>query len=437
MSEQCDHFIAGGGLGGLLTAALLSQKGKKILLVERMPFFGGRFTSLRYKGFEIPTGAVHMIPHSRKGPLGQLLLQKLQLPLEIHDNEYFTKFYWDNKNPICHRTFWGILKAFPRMSQRWFILRKLLPGSRRSEKRSESFLDFLKTHTDDPQIFDFFNAITGFALSVDVSQLSTASMYQFFNRLYQRGRPGVPIGGCKAVITALINFIRQNKQNLLQKNCELLKIEMNGSLIESAICRNLKSNEEITVKAEDFIFNLGHPQVNQILSKSHLPYRLPSTPVAQGGGFAYRSKKSILKTSVIAQFPENKYVKGAVEPTTLSSDLAPPDEHLLVTHQVFTSKNYVRDTKRARDELLATFPQLKEEDELCIHTFRNGWPVNHAIQGKDNANFSDIMNLFFVGDGYKGNDGWMMTEGIANGVTQVVRRIQAENKEFSVLKNSL
>ncbi len=67
-------------LGGLLSSALLSQKGRNSYLIEKLPFFGGRFTSLKHHNFEIPTGAVHMIPHSSNGPLGQLLLQDLKLP---------------------------------------------------------------------------------------------------------------------------------------------------------------------------------------------------------------------------------------------------------------------------------------------------------------------------------------------------------------------
>jgi len=429
LTERYDQFIAGGGLGGLLSAAILAHQGRKSYLVEKLPFFGGRFTSMRYQEFEIPTGAVHMIPHSSNGPLGQILLKDLNLPLKIVENEYFTAWYWSHHKPIIHRNFWGILKTLPRMNQRLFMFRKLLSDARHSDRHSESFLEYLKACTEDSQIFQFFNALIGFALSIDISQLSAAAMFRVFKRLHQKGRPGVPIGGCKAVTTALTDYIR-GKGSKLQKNCELIKLEMNGSLIECAICRNRKTNEEISIRANHFILNLGNPQINEVLTKSNLSYRLPHVPTAQGGGFAYRSKESTLRNSVVAYFPENKYVKGAVEPTILSPNLASPGEHLLLTHQVFHSTDIIRDTRRARDELLETFPQLKEEDELCIHTFYKDWPVNYACQGSDLSNFSSIIpNLFFVGDGHKGNDGWMMTEGVAHGVKQVVEKINEQRSD--------
>ncbi|MFX0084763.1 MAG: FAD-dependent oxidoreductase [Candidatus Hodarchaeota archaeon] len=424
MNRKYECFIAGGGIGGLLSAAVVTKHDKSVFLAERLPFLGGRFTSHKYKGFEIPSGAVHMIPHSRKGPLGQLLLQNLKLPLVINDVEDFTAWYWPNKKPIKHKNFWGIFKAFPKRSQRIFVIKKLILGLRNSEKHTESFHEYLESRTEDPQIFQFFNAVTGFALSLDISQLSTASMFRFLKRLYQRGRPGVPIGGSKAVIFSLAEFSHRNGLGNINKNCELKKLEIDDSKVNLAVCLRLDKNEEFEIKAKNFILNLGHPQINQILKNSGVPFRFPSSPIASGGGFIFRAKASILGSSAVAQFPENEYFKGAVEPSRISPGLAPNGEHLLCTHQIFKSSDVVRDSRRARDEVFSTFPQLKEEDELVIHTFHKDWPVNFASQGNDLANFStEIKNLFFVGDGFKGNQGWMMTEGVTYGVKQVIDKI--------------
>lgn len=427
MTQRYNHFIAGGGLGGLLTTALLSQKGQSVFLAEKLPFYGGRFTAFKYHGFEVPTGAVHMIPHSYRGPLGHLLVNKLNLPIQIHDVENFTAWYWPNRKPIRHRSFWGIFKALPKVNQRIFVLRKIILGARNSEQHLESFQEYLESHTDDPQIFKFFNAITGFALSLDISELSTASMYRFLKRLYQRGRPGVPIGGCKAVVKALISYSKQNNA-ILQKNLELVKLESDGSMIKTAICRDVKTHEEFEIHAEQFILNLGHPQVNKVMKTSKLSLKLPTVPIARGGGFIYRSRTPILGSSAISQFPEHNYVKGAVEPSAVSPGLTPKGKHLFLTHQVFHSNNIAQDIKHSRDELLETLPQLNENDELCVHTFNKDWPVNYAAQGSDISNFcKEISNLFFVGDSYKGNKGWFMTEGIAHGVKLVVEKMSSNS----------
>ena len=428
MVREYNQFIAGGGLGGLLCAALLSKDNQSIYLAERLPFLGGRFTAIDYEGFQISTGAVHMIPHGKRGPLGQILLEELNLPIQIIENEFFTSWYWSQKKDLIqHKNFWGIFKALTRYQQRWFVLRKLLLKARKSDQFSNTFHEFLEDETNDPEIFQFFNAITGFALSLDISEIPTAEMFRFLKRLYERGRPGVPQGGCKAVINALVQFSEKNNASL-NRNTELIKLELDGSEISSAVCVDKRNDEEFEVLANQYILNLGHPQINTILERSNLPFRLPSTPVACGGGFIFHADKSILKHSTIAQFPTLDHVKGAVEPTLCSSGLAPNGKTMFITHQIFHSDNIVKETREAREEVFQIFPNLKEENEICVHTFHKAWPVNFALQGHDLPNKSnEISNLYFVGDGFKGKAGWIMTEGVAYGVKQTVINILNKN----------
>ena len=64
--------IIGGGLGGLLAGAALS-KNHEVHVYEQLDMYGGRFTNIEYKGFQLTTGALHMIPHGPTGPLARLM----------------------------------------------------------------------------------------------------------------------------------------------------------------------------------------------------------------------------------------------------------------------------------------------------------------------------------------------------------------------------
>ena len=74
MHEQhYDVIIIGAGLGGLLSAAQLVQRGKRVAIVERLPHSGGRFTAKTFQGAQISTGAVHIVPFGSSGVLARML----------------------------------------------------------------------------------------------------------------------------------------------------------------------------------------------------------------------------------------------------------------------------------------------------------------------------------------------------------------------------
>jgi phytoene dehydrogenase-like protein len=61
-----DIVIIGAGIGGLLVAAKLSHE-FDVEVYERLPIIGGRFTNLPYKGFQLTSGALHMVPTAYLG----------------------------------------------------------------------------------------------------------------------------------------------------------------------------------------------------------------------------------------------------------------------------------------------------------------------------------------------------------------------------------
>ena len=53
-----DIIIIGSGLGGLAAAALLVKAGYHTLVVEKLPFAGGKCATLDYHGYKLDTGVV-------------------------------------------------------------------------------------------------------------------------------------------------------------------------------------------------------------------------------------------------------------------------------------------------------------------------------------------------------------------------------------------
>jgi phytoene dehydrogenase-like protein len=57
MQAEYDVIIIGSGIGGIASATLLAKAGYKTLLIESKERLGGRFSTVDYEGFKLPTGA--------------------------------------------------------------------------------------------------------------------------------------------------------------------------------------------------------------------------------------------------------------------------------------------------------------------------------------------------------------------------------------------
>ena len=57
MSERFDVIVIGAGLGGMLTAAILARRGRRVLVLEREAQVGGRLRSYDVDGFVVDAGA--------------------------------------------------------------------------------------------------------------------------------------------------------------------------------------------------------------------------------------------------------------------------------------------------------------------------------------------------------------------------------------------
>src|SRR3954471_9972463 len=98
-SETTQHFdaiVIGAGLGGLLSAAQLLARGKRVVVLERLPHCGGRFTAKTFQGVQVSTGAVHMVPFGSSGVLAGML-RRLRIPHHFFDADVFASFYVHGK----------------------------------------------------------------------------------------------------------------------------------------------------------------------------------------------------------------------------------------------------------------------------------------------------------------------------------------------------
>jgi phytoene dehydrogenase-like protein len=201
---EVDAVVVGAGLGGLLAAARLARSGRRVIVLERADRPGGRFYATPLKGAEVSTGALHLLPHGSHGPLARLL-RELGAEIPIVDADVFASFWIDGRHLTCRRPI--DLFRLLTFRERGDLLRLL---ARAALPSSGSFAAWLARALPASHLLvRMAAAMCEFALSLPLESVSYREARAVLLRTWREGLPGVPLGGCRAVVGALVGTIER------------------------------------------------------------------------------------------------------------------------------------------------------------------------------------------------------------------------------------
>ena len=434
MSNKLDSYdviVAGAGIGGLLSAALLSMKGFSVIIFEKLSFIGGRFTSFNFRGYEIPSGAIHMIPNSR-GTFTKILRE---LGINYKKTDVWVEYIGEDYQKSCQYNF-GVFKILKTTSARLAFAKIDLKSLCPQKEFGISFGEYLKKEVKNDEVYRFFEVFANFSLSLSLEEISATTMFGINRNEILLGGPIVPIGGCKGVIRGLEKIILTHNSKIIT-NADVQEILVCEGKTKGVIVK--VDGEYREVKGKYVVSNLGpiktYEKINEDGYSETLSQLKKREPPA-GITICVGASRDMLGHSGIALTPIGERVCGIVQPTTIDSTLAPKGKHLLLTHQILKSKDIKKEIELGIADLYTIFPEFDKYCEvLCTHSFYNDWPVNYLMQGEDLPNQTQIDNLFMVGDGNK-TPSRAMAEGVAHGVKQVVNSIcvsQTKNKRKKII----
>ncbi len=442
--KKSNVIVVGAGLGGLTSAALLSRReNTEVTVFERMSFAGGRFTQHDHDGFQIPTGAVHTIPHGKRGPFSKLILGErsrggLDLGKRGVDFLPTTKFagMWrDRKHYSCKSVF-GILPWFP-VSNTLNMPRLLTSRAKRPwrDENTDGRTWLNKMFTED--FIDFLEAFSNFAISLRFDQMPASTVARMLQNSFWSDRPHIPKGGCKGVIDGLRHDLRNNgvRVKLSHEITEILPGSEEEATKESRFCVGIRRRGRegaAWIGADAIIHNGGHPNLLNSLSEDfeiseEIKQKVGGTQAVGGIGFVFGLDENIpQKDSAVTMIPGEGRLGGYVIPTFSEPALAPEGRHMMITHQYVPDATVKSEITKGRDEIYEAVPWLSDHaEELCVHSYHRNWPCNRAPMGSELPSDIGVEGIRMVGDGVKGH-GWMMIEGIASNVPKAVKEISSE-----------
>ena len=435
-SYDYDAIVIGAGLGGLLSAAQLLARGKRVVVLERLPHCGGRFTAKTFQGAQVSTGAVHMIPFGSSGVLSQTL-RRLRIPHRFYDADVFASFHVRGKQ-IRSKGILGTFKVFGPRQFFWFarvgylMFFRPLPAS----EGDLPFDQWLARHINvqrNPELVAFFERISRFALSLELHSVSTREVFQTTKNMFRFGAPGIVAGGCGALTAELQRRVTEQGAEI-RLQCDALHILHENGQVNGVRARDKTSGEEFRLTAPLVVSDLGPRATNALLNNTQvkqadvLKHRAPDETVHEAIGLKVHllSDVSLIPHRGIMYCLDTQRIAGVVQPTNCDARLAPPGKHLVITHQVMQSNSVEEEKALALADLHTLFGDNFEKHcrVLTMSAYRGEWPVNRLAQGDDVETQTSVAGLYLVGDAVKPS-GYLMVEGVAQSVNHLLDVLDA------------
>jgi len=441
-----DAIIIGAGLGGLLSAAQLLKQGKHVVVIERLTHCGGRFTAKTFQGAQVSTGAVHMVPFGSSGVLSQML-QELHVPHHFFDADIFGSFHVHG-NIYRVRSILGVarflgMRQFALLAYLGYLFTKKL----QPEECDLSYSEWLSLHIDvqrNPQLVAFFESISRFALSLELSKVRASEVIEITKNMFRYGAPAIVQGGCGALTEALRKHVT-GKGGDIRLHHEVQHILQEQGKVTGVLVRDKSSGEEYIVQAPLIISDIGprathallrHERVTQaqvLKATSQVSTTVESEELHEAIGLKIHilSDVSLVPHKGILYCLDTKRIAGIVQPTNHDPSLAPPGKHLLISHQVIQSSNIEEERALALEDLRMLFGDAFDKHcrILTMGTYRGEWPVNRIAQGEDVEAAMELQGLYLVGDAVKPS-GYLMVEGVAQSVNYALDLIDESHNEL-------
>ncbi len=444
--DSYDVIIIGSGIGGLLTAASLSQRGKKIVVLERLNFFGGRFANINYQGTCVNTGAYHIIPHGENGPFAEMI-RSLNLPVNIHNSEGVGSLNINGKQ-YRWKNIMGFLAPFSfveKIDLLKIIVKILTIGE---SPCTASFEDWLKRQSSSEMIMNFFDRMINFGCSSSINLLTYDKVREIVKNVYRHGFSGVPEGGCGNIVDKLVKQIIDRDGDILTVT-EVTELLIDNGSVTGVKASDRKNGNSLSLKAKTVISDIGPKETLKLLKdengidckeKAEIITNTMTKATIKANANTNKDRVDIMETSGLCirflsdaplLFPsgimlclDTARVAGIVQPTNIDPGLAPEGKHLLISYQMLKDSDVEKELDLGLADLVSIFGESfnKHCRVLGTSVFKNGWPVNRAVQGYDYPCLTSVRGLYLVGDGCK-TSGYVMVEGIAKQVANVLSQI--------------
>jgi len=430
-----DVAIIGSGMGGMCAAALLADAGYKILVVERLPFLGGRCSTVRYKGFTLTTGAMSLTAYD-ESPVNQVWNQLgAAYPVRPLPPDMVFQYRIKGRDyPVPEKD--ALRTLISLASEERAEVDRVMEAVERSISWQEpsafiSLRDWLLQYTHNELILRIFQNLCVGHIGANVHEVPASEFFHYLGHPVVTQVRGYAPEGNLAVIESLADAIRDRGGEFWTR-CRARRIIVQDQAARGLIVE--REGEEVEIRAGAVVSNAG-PRRTVDLAESENFDR----------GYLREIKERLRPASHILLFiampgdqplPARLYLTDtrrlfAIRSmTALCPELAPPGKQLIFASALPASSlppiNFKYEIELCLEDLKESIPGFDRYAEvLYVHCFRGGsdWPFYHSCSGYELPQKTSVVKLYNVGDGVKTPD-WIGLEACAASARLVVADIK-------------
>lgn len=412
-----DVVIIGSGLGGITAAALLTKAGFNTLVVERLPFVGGKCATLDYHGYKLNTG-VMIVNETIFGTL----CKEVGAEVEISFLESMFRFRiggkdYDSPSSGLMKTMLGISSRDDAEAER--VLRAFKRGIDWMEpSNSMSLYDWIKQYTDNPKILGILQFLAVFFASASHFELPAGEFFRMLKAGSQTRTTGFLPQGGGSLSNALVQAIKRRGGEVLTR-CRALQIKVKDGVATGVVVR--KDSEEIELTARVVVSNANPWQTVEMIGSSHLTsgYLRDVANIKPGVALtlSFTSDRPLLEGSSSLVLTESRRVISLSDFGAMCPEAVPKGKYLLGAYSFFTSSDAPYDINKevelSLQDLRENIPDFdKYAQVLRINTYFGDWSITRNRGGQSLPIQTPIEGVYVVGD-FAAPSGWYFAPGAA------------------------
>lgn len=438
-NNNYDAIVIGSGVGGMCAAAQLTGAGKKVLLVEKSPYLGGRCSHRVREESKVTTGAL-MIPMGSNSAIRQAF-DAVDADMDMVDLTGRMRYrlsHGDFDLPAGGGGLYSMIefamqdqdqaKAFYKQIQnalfQWTPLNTI------------TILEWFDQYTDNQEVKNLFQGYCASLMGIGMHEIPAGEFFKFLKYSSKGSRFGMATNGNGALMDTLSDAIEQRGSKILQRTgCKsivveegkVVGVEVNNSDGDSEIFHadlvlsNVGPDRTVLLAGGDAVFERSY--IERLHSNSteapimHVSF-LMDEPLIKGfdGCMVFGNNRNLIYLEIPSEISPNISPQGKFLHTAYgaAADAANPDLDA--------------EMKIMLQELEDNFPGMSDKANFLVKAKHKGsapamrrWigygmPVNTPIRG-----------LFNVGDG-SAPAGTIGTESAAASAREAVEMILAQEQ---------